>query len=54
MTNKVKNPDGSLKKQDFNTDGEDLEFTNFVKFEVLPRKIQYVVDFNNILAKHME
>jgi len=39
LTNKGTNPDGSLKRQDINIDGEDLMFTKQVKMEVLPSKI---------------
>jgi diacylglycerol kinase family enzyme len=39
---------GERKPQLFNVDGEDLEFTNFVKYEVLPGEIEIVTDINRI------
>ena len=36
LTNKTFGPDGKKVQQDINIDGEDLVFTNFAKWEVLP------------------
>jgi hypothetical protein len=41
--------DGKKIPQDINIDGEDLMFTNFAKYEVLPSELEVIVDFDNIL-----
>ena len=35
--------------QEINIDGEDLTFTNFAKYEVLPSALDIIVDFDNII-----
>jgi diacylglycerol kinase family enzyme len=48
IVNKNTLVNGERKPQLFNVDGEDLEFTNFVKYEVLPGEIEIVTDINRI------
>ena len=38
-------------QQDINIDGEDLEFHNFAKYEVLPSELEVIVDLEYIINK---
>lgn len=37
--------------QDINIDGEDLEFRNFAKYEVMPSELEVIVDLEYIINK---
>ena len=51
LTNKTLDPQGKKVTQDINIDGEDLRFTNFAKWEVLPSELEIIVDFDRIINK---
>lgn len=42
---------GKKVQQDINIDGEDLEFHNFAKYEVLPSELEVIVDLEYIINK---
>jgi hypothetical protein len=44
-------PQGKKVTQDINIDGEDLRFTNFAKWEILPSELEIIVDFDRIINK---
>ena len=51
LTNKTVDPQGKKVTQDINIDGEDLRFTNFAKWEILPSELEIIVDFDRIINK---
>jgi diacylglycerol kinase family enzyme len=49
VTSKNKNRDGTPKTLNFNIDGEDLTFKDFVQYEVMHNHIQFIGNYQEIL-----